>query len=739
VRAVVGLNSRSHSLRAYTLWLLGLGVLILALLGWRMLDRLHVIEQAQQQEAEAAAQLELERAVENTVTQIAGLAEQIASWDEVRQQLAAPTYYTYWRDNRATAPGLWPTYVRGVELYDAHGALLSGFVAKLPPRLPQGQDAQLMVTKDGQLCMLRFAEVFELGEELNRAKGSVGLRVDFFNALRTLHRFVYIDPESLALKPGFEGVYPTSMAVEMIDFHSRQAVWVSVLPVLVRQTLVQFIVAFFILVVLYYFLVTRLFTRPLRQLRDELDHLRAGRALAHVDPKWWAARELSEVRDALRDYRRSLEQVHSELDVSNARLWREAHIDALTGVFNRRAFDEDWVKLQGCEKQGSLALVLLDCDFFKAINDSYGHDTGDKVLREIARLVAGELRHDEHLYRLGGDEFLVMLWDAHEEQAMRIAERCRLAVSTASVAELGIREKLRISVGVVVSEHPCVDVPDLLRRADMAMYQAKRELGENKVVLYGASLDQEQGQWSNRIVYAVLEAAASGQGIVMHYQPVVKSAGGEIAYYEALVRIEDEEGLIEPEDIFPVAVRRRLQVSLDLAILNCVLTDLQAGVIPAGKGVAINFDGSSIADSKVVAAIDALIPYVVQYKIVLEITETSLISRFEHLTQVLTRYRSLGLFIALDDFGSGYSSLRYLASMPVDIVKLDRSLIESYVQNIASRNMVEHVVDMLSDGGFDVVAEGIASEAQRVAFAGMGVDYMQGWLFGTAERLPVQR
>ncbi|HES76138.1 MAG TPA: bifunctional diguanylate cyclase/phosphodiesterase [bacterium] len=732
------MSIKALGLRAYTLLFLGLGVLVLAALGWHMLDRLRAIEQAQQQEGAAAAELEFERAVENTLAQVSALSEQIASWDEVRQQLATPTYYTYWRDNRATAQGLWPVYVRGVELYNAQGGLLSGMRANLPPQLPAGQEAQMVVTTDARLCMLRFAEVMEPGEDLRNVLGHVGLRVDFVSALRNLHRFAYLDPDSLAINSGYEGVYPPSMAVEMIDYRSRQAAWVSVLPGLVRETLAQFMLAFLMLVALHYLLVMQLFTQPLRRLRNELEHLRGGGTATHVPLEWMPVRELIEVREALHDYRRSLEQAHHALDQSNAKLWREAHIDALTGVFNRRAFDKDWAELQRCENDAPLALILLDCDFFKSINDSYGHETGDRVLREIARLVSSELRHDEPLYRLGGDEFLIMLRDIHVEQALHIAERCRLAVSAATPESLGIRERLRISAGVVASENPCVDLPDLLRRADIAMYQAKRGVGDDKVVLFGKTLDIDQGLWSSRIVYAVLEAAANGAGIAMHYQPVVASGSGKIAYYEALARIVDAEGVIEPDDIFRVAARRRLQTPLDLAILGCVLADLEAGLLPLGSGVAINLDGSSIADPEVVRAIDALLPYLVQYKVVLEITETSLISRFEHLNLVLARYRSLGLLIALDDFGSGYSSLRYLARMPVDIVKLDRSLIEAYHQDQGAHNMVVHVVEMLRDGGFEVVAEGIADEVQRDDFAKLGVGYMQGWLFGQAERPPAR-
>ncbi len=733
------MSGRVLSLRGYTLLMLGVSLIVLAALSWRMLDRLQVIEMTQVKEETAAAQLEFERAVENTLIQISGLAEQIVSWDEVGQQFASPTYYSYWRDNRATAQGLWPGYVRGLELYDRQGSLLSAHNTNMPYNLPAGQEAQFVVTRDGKLCFLRFAEVSEAGGELPRTLGSIGLRVDFLNAMRTLHRFAYLDPESLVLKPGYEGVYPPGMAVEMIGYQTRATGWGSVLPSLVRQTMLQFLLAFLVLMILHYALVNTLFARPMRQLRNELEHLRHGGDARANTEGWMPLRELHEVREALHGYRRSLEQAHDELDQTNAQLWREAHIDALTGVANRRAFEEVWAKLQACEADEPLALLLIDCDFFKSINDSYGHAVGDAVLREIARLVSGELRHDERLYRLGGDEFLVILLGAREAQAASIAERCRLAVSTAPVDALGIKERLSISIGVVASESPCEDFPDLLRRADLAMYEAKRGIGDRKVVVFDENMGREQTRWSSRVAYAVMEAASSGRGLAMHYQPVVQARSGRIVYYEALVRILDEEGLIEPEEIFQIATRRQLQTPLDLAILKSVLRDLEAGLIPEGTGVAINFDGASIADAEVVRAVDALLPYVGRYKIVLEITETSLISRFDYLNKALARYRALGLRVALDDFGSGYSSLRYLVRMPVDIVKLDRSLVEAYSQSPVSSNMVVHVIEMLGDCGFDVVAEGIASAEQQQNFSRLGIGYMQGWYYGRAERPPVVR
>lgn len=727
---------RAYRLRTYTLLMLGISVLILLVLSWRMLDRLQVIEKTQVREESAAAQLEFERAVENTLAQISTLAEQITSWDEVTQQFATPTYYSYWRDNRATAQGLWPGYLRGLELYDRQGLLLSTHNSKLPERLPKDQDAQFMALRDGQLCFLRFAEVREPGGDIPTALGSVGLRVDFLSAMRNLHRFAYIDPESLHLKPGYEGVYPASMATELIEYHMRDTTWRSAMPQLVRQTLVQFLLLFAVMMAALYLLVIHLFARPLRVLRDELEAMREHGVGHEAEHEWLPVHELNEVRSALHDYRRSLEQAHDELDQTNARLWREAHIDALTGVFNRRAFEDAWRKLEHCEMDGALALLLIDCDFFKSINDSYGHAAGDAVLKEIAQRIAHELRHDERVYRLGGDEFLVMLWGVHQAQAMSVAERIRQAVRTAPVEPLGIKEPLRVSIGVVASEAPCDELPELLRRVDVAMYEAKRGIGDRKVVLFDEKLGHEQTRWSSRVAYAVMEAAASGQGLSMHYQPVVSSESGRIAYYEALVRIIDDEGSIEPDEIFLIAQRRQLATPLDLAILKSVLADLASGLIPEGTGVAINFDGASIADPEVVRAIDALVPYVGRYKIVLEITETSLISRFEFLNTALARYRELGLRVALDDFGSGYSSLRYLARMPVDIVKLDRSLVEVYNTTPSSTNMVLHVVEMLTDCGFDVVAEGIANEGQQRDFARLGIAYMQGWYFGRATRPP---
>lgn len=726
------MKRRAPGVRAYAIALLVLGLVTLAGLGMHMLDRLHAIELAQQREGEAAARLEFERAIENTLAQAASLAEQIASWDEARKQLAMPTCYTYWRDNRATAQGLWPAYMRGLELYDRGGALLSSFKAMLPANLPEGR-AGMLVVNQGNLCLAQFAGVREDGGR-GEPIGYVGLRVDLLNALRTVHRFTYLDADSLALRAGVSGMHDPSEAQDMIEFKPRQAAWVSILPDLVRQTLLQLMLAFLILVALNYLLVTRLFARPLRLLRDELAGLRQGRPSVEGGRELIPVHELIEVRQALHDYRRSLEQAHDALDRSNARLWAEAHVDALTGAFNRSAFDEDW---GACCPQGGdepLALMLLDCDFFKVINDSYGHETGDRVLQEVARLAQGELRREDRLYRLGGDEFIAILWGAGEAQALQVAERCRVAIGAYDVDRLGMRERLRVSIGIAASEHSCEGYVELLKQADLAMYHAKRGVGEQKVVLFHEALGHGMGECSSRVVETVLESVTSGKGIAMHYQPIVHAASGRPAYYEALLRIEDAEGVIGPADILPVAQRRGLQGRLDLAVLRGVIADLRAGRIPEGSGVSINFDGETIAEPEIMVEIESLSRFVQSHKIVLEITETTLISRFEYMTHALGRFRAMGLLVALDDFGSGYSSLRYLARMPVDIVKLDRSLIEVYGQDRAQRGMVVHVIDMLRDGGFDVVAEGIETEAQRQDFERLGVSHMQGWAFGRPER-----
>jgi EAL domain-containing protein (putative c-di-GMP-specific phosphodiesterase class I) len=223
----------------------------------------------------------------------------------------------------------------------------------------------------------------------------------------------------------------------------------------------------------------------------------------------------------------------------------------------------------------------------------------------------------------------------------------------------------------------------------------------------------------------------------MHYQPVLALTSSQIEYYEALARIRGERGLIMPGSIFPVVELRGLECEFDLAVLERVRRDLEAGRIPAGAGVSLNVSGPGIVNPRVNDKLMQFAPLLKTCKLVLEVTETSLITQIAQASDNLNRLRKQGFLIALDDFGSGYSSLRYLASMPVDLVKFDLSMVRSLEEGGRQAVFVEDLARMIKDAGYQLVAEGIESEAALQQVAALGFSHAQGFHIGRpAARAP---
>jgi EAL domain-containing protein (putative c-di-GMP-specific phosphodiesterase class I) len=271
----------------------------------------------------------------------------------------------------------------------------------------------------------------------------------------------------------------------------------------------------------------------------------------------------------------------------------------------------------------------------------------------------------------------------------------------------------------------------------MAMYASKRP-GAQSITVYEARMAGDSGGiFSTSANEAVYSAIEKGEGIRMHYQPVASTVGGGISYYESLLRLELGGRMIFPGEIFPVVESRHLELDLDRAVMGQVLADLDAGLVPQGTGVSINLSASSIVHDDIVDWLRPFVGFLDRYRLVIEITETSLITQLEAARDNLAELRRLGFWVALDDFGSGYSSLRYLTSMPVDVVKFDISLIHA-LENPSQRRLVNYLVEVIKDAGQQVVAEGIETEAmlQRVTEVGFGC--VQGYLVGHPEPRPVQ-
>ena len=270
----------------------------------------------------------------------------------------------------------------------------------------------------------------------------------------------------------------------------------------------------------------------------------------------------------------------------------------------------------------------------------------------------------------------------------------------------------------------------LHRQADIAMYYAQRP-GQGKIAVYS----EEMGEGLEAVVSsaetsAVYEAMSDPSRLEMHYQPVLDLSTSRFDYYEALVRIRGEQGLVMPSSIFPVVELRGLECEFDLAVLERVRTDLEAGLVPDGAGVSLNVSGPGIVSQRVNDALMQFAPLLITHKLVLEVTETSLITQIAQASANLARLRKAGFIIALDDFGSGYSSLRYLSSMPVDLVKFDISMVRSLEESGRQAVFVEDLTRMIKDAGYRLVAEGIESESLLAKVRQLGFSHAQGFHIG---------
>ncbi|OOZ37635.1 EAL domain-containing protein [Solemya velesiana gill symbiont] len=441
--------------------------------------------------------------------------------------------------------------------------------------------------------------------------------------------------------------------------------------------------------------------------------------------------ELEHVRRSFGDYLSQLGELHSNLERSSQDFYQQARKIALTGAFNRRALEEDWQAL-AIDTTPQFSLLLYDCDHFKAINDTYGHDVGDAVLENIATELQQALRSGDRLYRLGGDEFATIQWGADVEQAIAIAQRCVEKVQAHDFVQYGLPGPASISIGVAVSTpaQPVLALSELHKRADLAMYSAKQP-GASKIVSYRDGLGEVAPVVSSDSIAAVFSAIQDVSLLDMRYQGIVGLPLQGVEYVEALARIRIGDDVFLPSEIFPIVQARRLDAELDLAVIEAIGRDMRNGSLGTGNGVSINISAPSIVHAKVISALMVLREREPERKIVVEITETALITQMEMATSNIDQLRQSGFLVALDDFGSGYSSLRYLASMPVDIVKFDISMIQQLNHADSQQRLItEEMARLVKAAGYQIVAEGVETESLLNGVIDIGFDYAQGYLFG---------
>ncbi|PZF87413.1 putative bifunctional diguanylate cyclase/phosphodiesterase [Micromonospora deserti] len=429
---------------------------------------------------------------------------------------------------------------------------------------------------------------------------------------------------------------------------------------------------------------------------------------------------------------------HRELRLVTARSSYEAVHDALTGLVNRAAMlSKGDQALRQLAHDHPVALLLLDINQFKEVNDTLGHAAGDQLLRLTAIRLGALTRSGDLLGRLGGDEFALLLTSVPVvgdrnapmtyalRQAREIAERLAAPTEVA-----GVRMSIEVSVGVVVADAGTADLTELLRRADIAMYQAKE--GGGNVAVYDSARDAASTD-QLALLAELREALETDDQLVLALQPAVDLATGAPTGVEALIRWRHpRRGWLSPHDfIRPVENSEQLG-TFTRYVLDKALS-VAAGWARDGLEVpiSVNLSARSLLDPRLPGEIaDALRRHQVPaHRLVLEITETVVMSELEVIDEVLATLRSMGVQLAVDDFGTGFSSLTFLTRIAVDELKVDRSFVIRMADSPEAAAIVRTTVGLAHELGLRVVAEGVETAEQRMALAELGCGAAQGYHF----------
>jgi diguanylate cyclase (GGDEF)-like protein len=419
---------------------------------------------------------------------------------------------------------------------------------------------------------------------------------------------------------------------------------------------------------------------------------------------------------------------------SEARLSRQANEDALTGLANRgRVLDHlDAVLLE--DGHDGVAVLFVDLDRFKDVNDTWGHPVGDQLLVAVGRRLATQLRPTDVLARLGGDEFVVVATPIADPQAA-LSLAARLVAELEDDVDLGLcTVEVAASIGVAHADASRTGgAEDLLRDADTAMYRAKDD-GGDAIVVFDASMRADVARRVD--LEAALRHAVVRDELRLHYQPVVDLSTGILVGFEALVRWERSgHGLVPPLDFIPVAESTGAIVGIGAWVLQEGCRQLAEWDATLGLDghltMAVNVSARQLRDDGVLAVVMAALAThgIASRRLVVEITESVMVGDVAGAQGSLGALRALGIHLAADDFGTGYSSLSYLKQYPIDHVKIDRSFVAGLGTDADDDGIVTAILAMARALDLVVVAEGIETTLQRRRLTELGCDHAQGYLF----------
>ena len=424
----------------------------------------------------------------------------------------------------------------------------------------------------------------------------------------------------------------------------------------------------------------------------------------------------------------------SELKANEAHIRHLAYYDPLTGLPNRRLLDDrlQMAIAHAQRARGRGAVLFIDLDRFKRINDTLGHEVGDEVLAEVARRLCKCLREDDTVARMGGDEFIAILGDlADPDDAAHSAARIIDALRRPIIA--GEHELvITTSIGISIFPEDGRDPATLIKNADVAMYRAKDE-GRDSFQLYQATMNARSLE--HLALETALHRAISRAELLLHFQPLVEVGSGQIIAAEALLRWQHPQlGVVAPADFIPLAEETGLIVPIGEWVLRQACEQHRAWRA-SGHGrlrMMVNLSARQLRDEGFVDMVSRVLADTAMPagQLTLELTESMLMEGSGCTVEVLERLRTLGVRLAIDDFGTGYSSLAYLKRFPIDELKIDRLFTRDIQRNSGDAAIAEAIVKLGHSLGLRVVAEGVESAAQFAILSAHGCDFAQGYHFG---------
>jgi diguanylate cyclase (GGDEF)-like protein len=458
-------------------------------------------------------------------------------------------------------------------------------------------------------------------------------------------------------------------------------------------------------------------------------HRRYGVLAAHsCSPREFSGHELSFLQGIANVVGEALVREAAENEMRH-----QALHDPLTGLPNRTLFVERLTQwLDGADRTSRTAAVMfVDVDHFKVVNDALGHVRGDQLLQAVARRLRAALRPTDTVARVGGDEFVVLCEDLEsQDEAITVAKRLSGALDDPfKVADH--THRVTASVGIAVSK-PNATVDELMRDADAAMYRAK-EGGRARCQLFHAGMRAWAENWFT--IEGELRSALERSELSNVYQPIVDPANGRIAGFEALVRWHHpERGTISPADFIPIAEQNGMIVEIGHQVLREACEEAMTwSPLPDGTPlrISVNLSPRQLGDPGLVDSVSAVLKVteLAPERLSLEITESAFADDPARALHVLRNLKKLGVSLELDDFGTGYSSLTYVRMFPIDALKIDRSFVQGVSNCPEDAAIVEAVISMGRALGVNVVAEGVESEDQSEVLQQLGCTLAQGFLF----------